>query len=455
MKHLGMKHHSISLLASLLLAVHAPSSALELLGPQAADLAAPRTLAAAAPGFAAQDQGFAARARETVAVSWASSTAVEAPRPYLTQSRESYRKVSGAQLNAGIELETSSPRALVRLQPLGEIGQRDKDALMPQAMQIRVANGKTLSGGDGMEAIVTADKLAKADLPFAPGTSTFRIAEQLGAGSFQLIASGLQDEQEYLINVVEADSPLILEAQTAASHYLHGQQLAVVAQLRDSREGGKKQLVKSFQAELVSPAGRVFPLRFMPIAGGSYRALLKLDAQEVPTPGMWEVRMHSQSQIKGQNIQRSARFGFPVALPVARLTGEVQLQNGKPHLGIQFGVSAASPGRYEVRGMLYGTVNGSLQPLGVAQAAQWLEVGRGEIALQFDPSLLKGASAPFEVRDLGLLDQSRIAVLHRQARALVLDASDIKRADLATGQQAQAAQGVQVFLPARSKDVQK
>ena len=43
--------------------------------------------------------------------------------------------------------------------------------------------------------------------------------------------------------------------------------------------------------------------------------------------------------------------------------------------------------------------------------------------LVFDEELLSasGTSAPFELRDLQLIDQTRMGMLHRQARAVVID----------------------------------
>lgn len=419
-------------LASLIICLQVQAAApIEFLPVQAGDLSARAVIAS--PD---NNAGYAAARPEAVSVSWAAQGEIELKtKPFLAQSRESYRQVSGAQLNAGIDIHTSSARALVRLQPIGEVGQREKDAIHPKELQVKANNGVALSNGDGMEMIVSADKLAKADLPFAPGTSTFRLNSSLGSGTFKLQAGKLQDDQQYLINVVEPDSPFALTMQAESLNYLHGQTLVLHSTLAGL---GRAHAMQKIEASLVSPAGRVFPLTFKADANNDYRAQLKLDANEIPTPGAWEVRAQSESQVDGQTVQRTVRIALPVALPVARLSGPAQLQEANGSLALKFGVEAATAGRYEVRGLLYGTVDGKLVALAVAHSAKWLEAGKKSIDLTFDPALLQGSVAPYEVRDVSLLDQGRIGVLHKQARGLVIEATDLQRAGVTLG----ATQGV-------------
>ena len=91
-------------------------------------------------------------------------------------------------------------------------------------------------------------------------------------------------------------------------------------------------------------------------------------------------------------------------------------------LVVRLGLETAAAGRYEVRGTLFGTgADGALVPVAVAHSAAPMASGRGELELAFPADLLTGVSAPFEVRDLQLTDQTRMGVLHRQAGALVVD----------------------------------
>ena len=423
-----------SMLAALVFAAAGDAAAAphELLPDQAGDLSAAAAIAPSAAAITAPALAAPKPSHDTVSLSWAAGSTAQAPEaltPFVARSKETYVTVTADQLAAGVPLHTTAPRALVRVQALSDVGPREQLAIHPLSMTVLDKTGKAYDSGAGMEMIVSADKLAKADVPFAPGTSAFRLHPSLGAGTFKLKVDGANGTDRYLINVVEPDSPYTLTMQTGALHYLHGQQLVLTAALQDDGAGAtaSRRALGKLDAYVVSPAGRRFPVSFKAAADGSMRASLPLDADEAPSPGLWEARVEASATVQGQTVQRSVRLAFPVALPAARLTRGVVLADGRG-VNLQVGVEAAAAGRYEVRGMLYGMVKGELAPLGVADAAQWMEAGQGSIALSFAPELIAGATGPFEVRDLFLLDQGRMGVLHRQQRALVVGEDEVVRA---------------------------
>ncbi|WEF32695.1 DUF4785 domain-containing protein [Pseudoduganella chitinolytica] len=400
------------------LAAHA-----ELLPQQAGDLT-PAALRAA-PATAALAAKMPAVAREPVSFSWASRAAVATPQPFVAQSREAYFTVTGAELEQGVALPTTAPRAIVRLQPVGEASIRENEAIHPSALILIDAAGRERKAGDGMETLVSADRLAKADLPFASGTSAFRLSADAGSGPLRMRAQGLSPGQHYLVNVVEPDSPLALTMQTTSAAYLQGQQLTVLAQLQ--HQAGEKVAPGSIDAKLVSPAGRSYPLAFKRGADGRMAAVVTPAAIDAAEPGLWEVQANVEATVKGQRALRSTRFAVPVALPTARLTRSADLAGENGALTVKLGIEAASAARYEVRGVLYGTVQGTLQPLAVGNAAQWVEPGQATIGLPFDATLLAGSTGPYELRDLQLIDQGRLAVLQRQQLALTMAESDVAK----------------------------
>ena len=84
-------------------------------------------------------------------------------------------------------------------------------------------------------------------------------------------------------------------------------------------------------------------------------------------------------------------------------------------------MDAASEGRYEVRGLLYGLDReGRLRPAATGHAAAWLPAGKGALTLRFDAATLKssGLTGPWELRGLELRDQGRLGLLERRQRAL-------------------------------------
>ncbi|MDQ3206235.1 MAG: DUF4785 family protein, partial [Pseudomonadota bacterium] len=130
--------------------------------------------------------------------------------------------------------------------------------------------------------------------------------------------------------------------------------------------------------------------------------------------GLWEVQVFAGDG----TVQRDARTALAVAQPTARLRGAYRFDPFE--LSFALPLEVGSPGRYEARGTLYATGPGrTLQPVAVAHSAQWATPGQAELQLVFDRAHLpSGFTAPFELRDLELNDQSRHAPIERRERAV-------------------------------------
>lgn len=384
-----------------------------------------------APEAMQKSAGAPGLSREAVAMSWAAEGAIAtAPQPFVGQSREYYQEVSADELAAGVTIHTTAPRALVRLQPLAA----GKDAIAPQSLVLTSPAGRAFAAGSGMDMLASADTLAASGAPFAQGTSAFRIHPDLGAGAFRLQANEARGAARYLVNVVEPDSPYTLTMQTDAPSYLHGQQLTVTPELveQSGARAAQRHALGKLDGVVTSPGGRSFPVAFKMEKDGRLHARLPLDANEAPAPGLWEVQASGQAFVRGQIVRRSLRVAFAVAMPVARLSNTATVVNEPGSVGVRLGVDVAAAGRYEARALLYGMVGGKMKPLAVAHSAQWLEPGSQSLVVRYSAALLAGASGPFELRDLNLIDQGRVAVLQRQQRAVTLAERDLAR----TGAQA-------------------
>ncbi len=362
--------------------------------------------------------------KEAVALSWplAADAALTAAEPHVSSSKEYFVDVTAEDLGKGVPIYTTRPGALVRLNPAAGVkaGIDEKLATLPASLVLIDTAGKSWSAGSGMDLMVGPEQLKAAGAPFVEGTSAFRIREDLGAGAFTLRADGLTGSSErYVMHVFDRASPIALELTTGASDYLHGQTLTVEAALSAGTRNLRAQRIEGF---VTSPAGRAWPLRFRNAGKGRYRASLTLDALEMPAPGLWQVHVSADGRAGGQTVLRAGRTAFACAVPSAGFSGEAQVDRASG-LGFQLGVDAASAGRYEARGVLYATAaDGALRPAGVAHSAAWLEAGAGSLELTFDPPLLAegGLGAPYELRDLRLVNQATMGLLHRQERALAV-----------------------------------
>lgn len=408
---------SFALLSALSCAAGAAPLAMRLSAPGAADLVTRGLVRLEAAAAALPDVP-----REPVTFSQAlrADQLLDAvPTGFTARSREAFFEVDAATLRAGATIFTTRPNALVRLHAAAAELRRGRGrelSLDPRRLLVR-KDGVEHGAGRGMSLLVDAEQLAVADAPFVEGTTAFRLSPELGAGRFELAAPDVRDDGRYVIQVFEPQSDVVLTLTSERADYLHGDRLRVDATLE-----GRAALVERAQGFVVSPGGRVFPLG-LESAGARLSGALVLDALAAPGAGLWEVHLRVEGSVAGARVVRTARTAFACSLPTARLLGGVTSERDAAGLLVGLAVEVGSAGRYDVRGVLYGTdAGGASRPLALAQSAAWLEPGRGVLSLRFDAALIEksGLAAPFELRDLRLMDQGRMSLLHRQERALTL-----------------------------------
>ena len=349
----------------------------------------------------------------------------QAATPFVAHSREYFVEVDAAELRAGATLHVTAPNAIVRVHPVaretkgGDV--RISAKLAPSSFVIENAAGGRFEEGTGMAVLADARAVKATGVPFAEGTVAFRLAPEVGAGAIRLAAPEV-DAGRYQVHVFDRDSDAVLSLGADRIDYHHGDTLVVRAGFADAAGPFAADVVEGY---VTSPAGHAWPVTFVLTDSGSgtYAARLPLDAREWGQ-GLWEAHVVARAERDGASVVRNASTAFGAHLPTAALAGAVRVERERGTLRLGFEVEVAAAGRYEVRGTLFGTdrATGELRPMAVGHAADWLEAD-GTLSLDFDASVLrgKGLGAPFELRDLRLLDQGRMGVLHRQARGLVIE----------------------------------
>jgi hypothetical protein len=346
-------------------------------------------------------------------------------RPPVMRSREYWMSTSGVDLNAGVLLETTGPGALVRVHPLPGLEDAPAaGAIDPEAFEILDESGQVYGRGTGMDLLVSAEKLREADTPFPAGTCAFRLKPELGAGRFILRAAGAAEpKRRYAVHVFDRNGSVVLSIQAERDAYLAGQELVVTARLED---GGRPARAQALAAVVRAPSGREEALKLEPAGRGRWQGRVPLFAEEEWAPGLWEAHVLAAGSARGLAFRRFVKTAFAVAVPTARLDGEAVVDRRaarRRELAVHLGLEVAAEGRYEVRGVLFGTDEaGRKRPLAAASGAAWLEPGQRQLTLAFERKALdrSGLSSPFEVRDVQLLDQSRLGLLQRQARGFTL-----------------------------------
>jgi len=392
----------------------APFALLALASAHAASLLAPAAhdqvpaQLAAAPHAKMQS---AALDRTPVAVSHAldANAALDAaPTPFVAQSREFWSEVSATELRAGFAFTTSAPGAVVRISPQGG----NAAALDAAGVLIR-AGGRTRSAGEASTGVADAKALRSAGMAVTDGTLAFRLAADNGSGAMQIAAPHAQGR--YLVHVFEPASALVLNLSAARDTVLSGDAIA----FRVARDdGGELRLASGI---VTAPDGYSADLHFTRSGDGSWHATFRSDAAHGSGPQLWEAHAFTAAANGNANVLRDAKTAFAVVAPSARFGGDAEVTRDAGGLHVALAIDSATPSRYQVSAVLYGTgADGRLHPAALAQSASWLAHG-GAIDLGFDAQSVGVLHAPFELRDMRLIDQASMGTIERRERALVID----------------------------------
>lgn len=332
------------------------------------------------------------------------------------RSRRWWAKMKGGDLVAGVSLPTTASGATVSLRPLDET--RAATGIDPNALVLVDADGVAYDGDAGMEHVLGWDELRAGESPFAAGTTAFRIDGALGHGEWQLRVDAPLGDADVLLHVVEPDSALELVARTDAPAYLHGHTVVVDV---EARSGDAIVDIEGASARARSPAGELHDIELESRSTGGLRGTLELAEVDVEPGVAWVVEVDAHIEHDGVLARRNARVAFAYGVPSAALDGRFELVDtarGDPTLAL--GLEVATAGRYAVGAVVWGTdAHGRAWPMGTVEAASWLEPDAEAIELPLAQLLeTPGLSAPYELRDLRLVDQSRVAILHRQAIAV-------------------------------------
>lgn len=338
--------------------------------------------------------------RAPVSFSWKLDPAqpLSASQPHVAQSREYWQTVDAAELERGVSLKMSAPGSLIRISPT-----RGARALQADSLQIRDA-----AGAAKLQSIASAEQLAKAGMDVQDGSLVAKLDPQEGADTYTLRVP--KGQGSYLVHVYEPQSNDVLRAGTDRDHVLAGDSLRFDV---DFSRSGKRSAAVQAEALLVAPDGRNWPVALAADGQGGLSARVKMPAAVGNTPGLWELQVFADAD----GVKRDARTAFAVAAPTARFDGLFAFNAKTMRMALP--VKAGSEGRYEARGTLYATApDGAMRPVSQAHSAAWMKRGNGMLVLQFDRSHLPaGYGAPFEVRQLELNDQSRMAPLESRESA--------------------------------------
>ncbi|MFB2636623.1 DUF4785 domain-containing protein [Shewanella bicestrii] len=344
-----------------------------------------------------------------------------------SQSDEYWLNVTGAELNAGVQLNLSQAGSLVRIAPRGDVSTgalMHADAVAPERVQIQRI-GQTPQGKNAspqateslVKSLVSADALASAGL--ADDSSALQMSEKATAGEYRLqVSQPLVAKANYLVNVKEKGSPYQLSIKAPSAIAADAQTVGVKLALSQS----DNQFAP--QAKLKQADGTEQALAMVK-QGDEWQALVPADLPLASSnAGLSEIEVTVQTQVDGRPVQRTVKTAFKSYVNSASIKPEVLTvwDKGVPNQ-VNFELDIAEAGRFGLSGVLTGT-NAEGQKVAImrTQAATWLTPESPKLKLMFDPTLIQasGLQPPFELNELELQDQGQMARLSFQANALVL-----------------------------------
>ncbi|MGY6631225.1 MAG: DUF4785 domain-containing protein [Wenzhouxiangella sp.] len=332
----------------------------------------------------------------------------------VAESRSYWLDVSGADLAAGIGLPLSAPGAVIRISALDASARLRMDA---DRLDLSL-NGRNVLADFGPEQISTGQDLRAQGMSVPESTLAFRLPERSSVGTLEVSLPGLPADQALVIHVYEPNSPVVARLSMPRSNVLSGERVNFALDLGQGRQAAD---VRQVQAVLSSPdASETWPIQ---IGRANELALeaAPVASRAQPGQGLYEAHVYVEADFRGQTIKRDLTLAFNIAPATARFSGEARRNHRSAGLALDLGVETAVSGRYQVNAEILGTnARGQLEVLGYVQSAAVLDAGRGVISLEMAPEALRssGLAAPFEVRNLQLLDQGRMALLEHRGQAL-------------------------------------
>lgn len=366
------------------------------------------------------------QSREAVSFSWkVQDDYVPNPVNVISSTQESseyWQIISGAQLAKGFTIKTSAPGALVRINEIranrkfsAQFKNRTTTSLEPFALEIQAPNGKRFTHGQAMSINVSSKAMRDAGSPFPQGSTGFQLKENLGHGTFTLRnTKAQQSSAQYSIHVFDKHSTQRLSVTRNKANYTTGDLLTLEGDFTDFRTGSHKGIaMKEISGFVRTPHGNTLPLTIKKGVVGQFKTSLPLNL-EPEFGGLYEAYIDANAN----GIKRRVKTAFALVKPTATVRDSFP---GTLQSGLPLNLNIKEAGRYEVRGVLYGTnQQGKKQPIINSSVAQWLEPGLASLNLSFDNTLVmkSGLVAPFELKYLQLMDQSRMAKLSLSQQAI-------------------------------------
>lgn len=332
---------------------------------------------------------------------------------YVAESREFWAQLDAGAAKSGFAFTPSAEGTLVRI---SRTSAAKSTRLGLADVQLRV-DGQAVETQAAIRNLAGDAELKSAGAVFSEGTVVFELAPSLVGKRVEVALP--KSNESVLMHVLEPNSRFAMKLKADRLHAQAGGRLTLTANFA---EGGLPLKAERIAGLVTAPDGRSFDVTFKLDNSGMGTAEFDVPADAEGGMLPWEVHAFGRAGAGKSQVLRDARTGFQLGQASARLAGSAHAKRLQDGLAFELPLQAASTGRYELRGTLYGTdAKGELRPLAIAHTADLLQAGAGSLELRFPAELLRSAlGAPYALRDLNLSDQSRMSLSEQRQRGFDL-----------------------------------
>tara|TARA_R110000737_G_scaffold259348_2_gene267911 strand:+ start:17 stop:1240 length:1224 start_codon:yes stop_codon:yes gene_type:complete len=327
--------------------------------------------------------------------------------PYTSISDEYWLEVTGKQLNSGIALTITKPGALIRLSGKKSENPTHVDSIAIDPEQIELSQGKQILS-KAFSQSVSQQQFATANI--FPNSSAVKLAQHVGRGEFKLkVNQALNSDERYLVNVKEKGSKYTLTLSIPSQTLIAKQHIMLDMTMSNSQ--GKLTNSKH-NAHIKTPGGEILAVNYQEV-NGKYSIKLPDMPANKSYGELYELHIASQGNDNGLKVNRNGKVAFAIAKPTAKMTSNIAVN--LTHAMIELDI--ASEGRYEISAIISGlNKQGNEEKVMLSRSAHYLQPGLQQVNLDFDTQLLKTLQVlpPYQLSEMRLVDQSRMALLQQQ-----------------------------------------
>ena len=308
-------------------------------------------------------------------------------------SVEYWQNVSGKELKRGVPVFVNQADNFIRIAPKARFD--SGEVFKPYDLQldklsVRDANFKKMP----MQTMVAREQMQNAG--FSDGSVGLKLGQVNGKAMIKT-SQTLNDNDTYLVHVIEKGSHNALHAKTQFKLKQHQQRLAMQLSM------GKKLFKDNdVQLTLLSPDGEQLDVDYE-----NGEAVFTYPLETIgAAKGYYELEANVKTKINGQTVKRSIKMPFVHSAQTITMDNAKVEYLGNKQYQAQVPVQVTDSGRYAIRATLTGKGSkGERVKLATVEVAKQIDSYDNFIMPFF---VTKTAKAPFKLINIELTDQTRM-----------------------------------------------